>query len=185
MFFFALHATLFFSVLSGLGSFIGSYILIYAFKPKDQLSFDLGGPVTEQELNRTLQAGNEKVKQLEFYANAVKSEKVKQKLSQITAIVRDIFDDFRKDPKDIKYARQFLSYYLDTTIRIVKKYAELSSQNSRSPEIQATLLKAENMLDSIELAFEKQKTKLLRDDVMDLDVEIETLEKTFTAEDLK
>lgn len=41
------------------------------------------------------------------------------------------------------------------------------------------------MLDSIEKAFEKQHARLLRDDAMDLDIEIQTLERTFNAEDLK
>jgi 5-bromo-4-chloroindolyl phosphate hydrolysis protein len=64
-------------------------------------------------------------------------------------------------------------------------YVDLSSQKIRTPEIAATLLKAENMLNSIALAYEKLLTKLLEDDIMNLDVEIETLEKTFRAEDLK
>jgi 5-bromo-4-chloroindolyl phosphate hydrolysis protein len=62
---------------------------------------------------------------------------------------------------------------------------DLSAQKIRTPEIVATLLKAENMLNSIALAYEKLLTKLLEDDIMNLDVEIETLEKTFRAEDLK
>src|SRR5664279_4853561 len=185
LFFFFLHNTIMVSLLSGLAGFSGSYTLLYAFRPKDELRIDLGNPVTEEELNRTLKQGDAQIKQLQYYETQVSDPDVKEKLDKITGSVRDIFVIFKKDPKDIKHARQFLSYYLDTTIKIVQKYTALSAQNVNSQQIKSTLLKAENMLDSIAVAFEKQKEKLLSDDVMDLDVEIQTLEKTFNAEDLK
>jgi 5-bromo-4-chloroindolyl phosphate hydrolysis protein len=185
LFFLVLHIGLLISAITGVAGYIGTYLVIYAFKPKSEISFSIANGVTAEELNRILKDGDEKVRQLQFYAAQVRNLSVKQKLGQITNIVKDIFNNFKKDPKDIKYAKQFLAYYLDTTIKIVKKYTELSSQNVHTPEIQGTLIKAENMLGSIEKAFEIQKARLLRDDVMDLDVEIETLEKTFIAEDLK
>lgn len=185
LFFFFLHGTIVISIVSGIVGFAGSYTLLYAFKPKDELTIGLGNPVTIEELNRTLKQGDDQVKQLQYFGTQVNDPDVKAKLTTITGTVQDIFVIFKKDPKDIKYARQFLSYYLETTIKIVRKYAELSSQHVNSQQMKNTLLKAENMLDSIAIAFEKQKEKLLSNDVMDLDVEIQTLEKTFNAEDLK
>lgn len=185
LFFFFLHNSVLVSLVSGLIGFGGTYTVLYAFKPKDDLYIDLGNPVTAEELSRTLKQGDDQIKQLKYYESQVADRDVKEKLDRITGTVRDIFSIFKKDPKDIKQARQFLSYYLDTTIKIVKKYSELSAQRVNSPQMKLTLGKAENMLDSIAIAFDKQKEKLLSDDVMDLDVEIQTLEKTFNAEDLK
>lgn len=185
LFFFFLQVGILFSAITGLGGFVGTYLLIYAFKPKGELSFDAGNSITPEEINQILKDGDEKVKLLQSYTAQIGDAKVKEKLGQITLVVKDIFLTIKKNPKNIRYAKQFISYYLDTTTNIVKKYAELSSQNVRTPEIQATLLKAENMLGSIESAFEDQKARLLRDDVMELDVEIGTLEKTLIAEGLK
>jgi 5-bromo-4-chloroindolyl phosphate hydrolysis protein len=185
LFFFFLQVNFVFSAVIGLAGFVGTYLLAYAFKPKNELSFDVRSSITEEEINRTLKDGDEKIKQLQAYTALVGNTTVKEKLGQITMMVKDIFANIKKDPKNIRYAKQFLSYYLDTTINIVKKYAELSAQNIRTPEIQGTLLKAENMLGSIENAFQEQKARLLRDDVMELDVEIGTLEKTLIAEGLK
>jgi 5-bromo-4-chloroindolyl phosphate hydrolysis protein len=185
VFFFFFHLVFVTSLVLGIIGFAGAYIFLYAFKPKDQLTFNLDNKITPAQLEITLSEGNQKVKILEQYAKQITNSHVKAKLYQIIEIIKKIFENFKKDPKDIRYARQFLSYYMDTSIKIVRKYIDLSSQNLSSPDIQRILLKAENMLDSIEKAFEKQQAKLLRDDVMDLDVEIETLEKTFSAEDLK
>jgi 5-bromo-4-chloroindolyl phosphate hydrolysis protein len=185
LFFFFLQISLLLSVATGLAGFLGTYLLMYAFKPKDQLGFDAGSTITAEELNRILKEGDDKIKLLQSYATQIGNTVVKQKLGLIVIDVKDIFGNIKKDPKNVKYAKQFLSYYLDTTTNIVKKYTELSSQNIRTPEIQGTLLKAENMLGSIEDAFKEQKARLLRDDVTELDVEIGTLEKTLVAEGLK
>jgi 5-bromo-4-chloroindolyl phosphate hydrolysis protein len=184
LFFLFLQSTLLVSAIIGIAGFTGTYLLIYAFKPKTELSFGLGSGVTPEDLDRILKEGDKKVQLLQSYSSQVSDATVKQKLAQIINVIKDILNNFKRDPKGVKYAKQFLSYYLDTTIYIVKKYAELSAQNLHTPEIQSTLLKAENMLNSIEKAFEMQKAKLLSDDVMQLDVEIETLEKTFNAEGL-
>jgi 5-bromo-4-chloroindolyl phosphate hydrolysis protein len=173
------------SLLLGLAGFGGTFIFTYAFKPRPRIEFNIGEGVTPQLLESTLKDGDQKVRALTDCSATIANPAVKAKIANIVDVVKRIFADFEKDPKDIKQARQFLSYYLDTTIKIVRKYSDLSTQSVRSPEIAATLAKAELMLDSIEKAFEKQLARLLRDDVMDLDTDIETLEKTFNAEDLK
>jgi 5-bromo-4-chloroindolyl phosphate hydrolysis protein len=173
------------ALLLGLAGFGGAYIFIYAFRPKPRIEFNLGEGITPQLLETTMREGGAKIGVLVDCAKQIPDPAVKAKIARIIQIIKNIFSNFERDPKDIKQAKQFLSYYLDTSITIVKKYRDLSAQNVRSPEIAATLAKAELMLDSIEKAFEKQHARLLRDDAMDLDTEIMTLEKTFNAEDLK
>ena len=185
VFFLAVQFALSVSLLLGAVGFVGAYILIYAFKPKNSIEFSYGDGITPELIASTQKEGDEKIRILQDYAKRIKDPKISDKINRIVAVIQRIFENFKKDPKEIRSANQFLSYYLDTAIKIVRKYNDLSAQNLKTPEITRTLLKAENMLDSIEKAFEIQQTRLLRDDVMDLDVEIETLEKTFNAEDLK
>ncbi len=184
VFFFLIQFPLLPSLLLGLGAFGGTYLFIYAFRPKPRIQFDIGQGITPELLETTMKEGGEKVKTLLDCANDIKDPAVKAKIARIVDVIKRIFENFQKDPKDIRQARQFLSYYLDTTIKIVKRYRDLSTQNVRSPDIAATLAKAELMLDSIQKAFEKQQARLLRDDAMELDTDIQTLEKTFNAEDL-
>lgn len=182
--FFFLQFPLVPSLLLGLAGFGGAYLCIYAFRPKPRISFELGEGITPQLLETTMKEGGEKVRALVDCSNDIKDPAIRAKIARIIDVIKRIFADFERDPKDIKQAKQFLSYYLDTSIKIVRKYRDLSTQNVRSPDIAATLAKAELMLDSIEKAFEKQLARLLRDDIMDLDTEIKTLERTFNAEDL-
>ncbi len=173
------------SLCLGLAGYGGVYLFVYAFRPRPRISFDLDQGITPELYQSTMKEGNEKIRALTDCAATIGNPDVRAKIARIIDVIRRIFANFEKDPKDIKQAKQFLSYYLDTSIKIVSKYRDLSVQNIRSPDIAATLAKAELMLDSIEKAFEKQQARLLRDDVLDLDTDIKTLEQTFNAEDLK
>ena len=166
-------------------AFFGFYVILFALRPKDQFTIHPGNGITTEMVQNVLKESEEKIRELEKLAKQIRNENVRAKIYHIITIVKKIYENIRKDPEKMKIARQFLSYYFDTSISIVNKYSQLSIQDVHSPEISMALLKAENMLNSIDVAFDKQLAKLLSNDVMDLDVEIETLEKTFKAEDLK
>ena len=183
--FFILQFSLLLTLLISIGSYIGIYLILFALRPKDVLDIKLGNGITREMLETVLRESEEKIKELEMLAKQMKDEKIKAKIYHIIETVKKIYQNIRRDPEKMKIAKQFLSYYFDTSISIVNKYSQLSMQEVQSPEISKALLKAENMLNSIDIAFDKQLAKLLSNDVMDLDVEIETLEKTFNAEDLK
>jgi 5-bromo-4-chloroindolyl phosphate hydrolysis protein len=171
------------SMVLGLACYIGVYLILTSMKPKVELDLSYEG-VTPELLQSTLKDGNDKLALLRVYASQIKNPGVVGQLTHIIEIINRIFENFKKDPKDIKASKQFLTYYFDSTIKIVKMYVELSTQSARTPEIEKTLLRTEDMLNSIGVAFEKLLTKLLASDIMNLDVEIETLDKTFKAENL-
>jgi len=183
--FFLLHFSLIITLILTLASFFGLYIILFALRPQDRFAMNLGNGITAEMLQTVMSESEDKIRELEKLAKQIRDANIRAKIDHILGTVRKIYSNIRKDPEKIKVARQFLSCYFDTSISIVNKYSQLSMQEVQSPEISRALLKAENMLGSIDVAFDKQLAKLLSNDVMDLDVEIETLEKTFRAEDLK
>lgn len=106
------------------------------------------------------------------------------KIDSIAATVSDILAEIRRDPDDLKRARQFLAYYLDSTIAILEKYEKLSANDAGDPKIRASIERVETTLDTIGKAFEKQHANLLSNDVMDLDAELSLLENTINMEGL-
>src|ERR1043166_564616 len=111
------HMSIYLSGLLGVGAFAGSYIFINAFKPKRSLTFKMPDDVSPELLASTLKDGEAKIKTLEQYASRISNVSVRKKVMDIATVIRNIYDNFRKDPKDIKYAKQFLSYYFDTSIK--------------------------------------------------------------------
>lgn len=106
------------------------------------------------------------------------------KIGALCETVAKILAEIRRDPDDLRRARQFLSYYLDSTIAILEKYETLAATPVRDDKIAASVARADAMLDTIGKAFEKQLANLLSNDVMDLDAELALLENTINMEGL-
>lgn len=166
--------------LIGLLSFVGLQLII---GNKKEFVFVADG-VTKEEVDRIILGGQDKVNSIRAELNYIKDNKVHKIVESICNTADKIFLNFRDDPKDIKASRKFLSYYLDTTALIISKYSYLLQKDISSDKIDTTIKKSEDILVVIDNTFKKQFQKLLEDDLMDLDVEIELLEKTIKMEGL-
>jgi len=182
VFLFALALGLWLSLAAGVAGFIAVHLIFR--KKAGEVTVHLGGGVSDRLLKETLEEGAARMRELEKYARMIENRGIREKVGAIREVVAKIYENFKQDPKDIKTARQFLSYHLDATIKIIRRYAELASRNSGSAEITTTLKKVESLLDTIKKAFEKQLDILLRDDVLDLDTEIKLMENTIKMEGL-
>lgn len=131
-----------------------------------------------------LAEGREKQRKIVALAAGIRNPAVVEKVRGVNVMVGKVLDTIENDPGKISQARQFLDYYLDTVIKIVSIYSELESKGITHGEIQEALAKAEASLDTIRSAFENQLAKLLAGDVMDLDAELDLLQKTITMEGL-
>ena len=140
--------------------------------------------VSREMISAALREGGEKISELKSLSQRIASSSIRAKFDGIVTAAESILDDLKKNPKDIRAARQFLNYYLDATIKIVSRYAELSEKGLGSADIQASLRKVESMLDTMRTAFEKQHARLLEDDVLDLDAEMSLLKQTIQMEGL-
>ena len=93
-----------------------------------------------------------------------------------------IIAELANHPRKLDAARGFLTYYLDAAQRIVEGYVHLSGTSSSSPEIRRTLERAEQSLRVVQQAFDRQLANVLADRALDLDSEIELLERTVRTE---
>lgn len=138
--------------------------------------------ITRGELNRIVRNGKMQVKRIEDTGLKIMKHDVRVNILEICTTANDIFDDFVKDPKDVKEARRFILYYLDTTERIVSKYYQLSNAAYLSDEARKTLKNVEQTLDMIKETFRRQLKKLTENDVMDLEAEVKVLQNTIKQE---
>jgi 5-bromo-4-chloroindolyl phosphate hydrolysis protein len=158
---------------------------LFSRKIKKGSRIELTG-IDKKKLADTLEEGRLRLREMRSYTSKIRDYRVRKKANGVYQAASDIFENFKDDPRDIKKARQFLNYYFDSAITILKKYIELKDKKIKidSPELEETLSKVESTLDTVKTAFEKQLAKLQENDVMDLDIEIEVLKKTLQAEGL-
>ncbi len=101
----------------------------------------------------------------------------KSKANAIIEQLHKLLDNFRKDPRDLPPSRHFMMYTLDNLVRILTKYVDLQNETHKNPEIQTILEKVPPTLDAIYSALEKHYIKMLENDIIDLDVDLEVMQK--------
>lgn len=140
--------------------------------------------IDQEEFDSALREGSRKLAVLNAAVGKIGDQKVRATGQAICDLVARILSDIRQDPKDLRPARKFLNYYLDSTVKVVEQYVHLSSRGTRSADVRQTLERVEQSLETIRSAYQKQLDQLLQNDVMDLDAELKVLEKAIEMEGL-
>ncbi len=163
-------------LVAGLAYAVGFFFLFRVKKPEVVAD--------ESELRTALQDGGRKLTAIQELEKKVRKPSMVSQIKDIEGIIAKILAKIEKDPGRLRQAHQFLNYYLESTINILNKYVELGAQNVEDEDIKKSLAKVESMLQTIRDAFDKQLARLLSDDAMDFDAELETLEQTIKMEGL-
>ncbi|BAU26372.1 5-bromo-4-chloroindolyl phosphate hydrolysis protein [Aneurinibacillus soli] len=129
-------------------------------------------------IKQNLRDARRKLKQIRYFQFRLRSFVMWQKISHLYKLARQIIQIVEQQPHKFHQARSFFSAYLDSTLHVLDKYTFLMSQPIRNAEMKETLHKTEQMLGDITAALEQELMQVLSDDVMNLDIELETLRKS-------
>ena len=140
--------------------------------------------VEKDELKEALAEGKQKLQDIRDLGRSIHDAPVRNEVAELSGVIEKILATISEDSKKLRPARQFLGSYLDSTIKIIRTYAELESKGVRDADIQASMAKAQGMLGTIRDAFDKQLAKLLSGDVLDLDAELSLMQQTIDMEGL-
>ena len=132
----------------------------------------------------TLLEARRQVDHLLESADSIEKIEVQDEVIGLTRTADQILNELAARPRKLDAARGFLSYYLDAAQRIVDGYVYLTQRSTASPEVEKTLARAEASLHVVQQAFDRELGAVLEDRVLDLDVEIQLLEKTVRTENM-
>ena len=116
--------------------------------------------------------------------DAIADPVMSEKIDRIGAITGKIFAYQQKNPGKDTQLRSFLSYYLPTTLRILKAYAQMEAQGIEGENIHAAKERIEGMMDKVVEGFEKQLDRLFENDAMDITTDVEVLERMLEKDGL-
>ncbi|NLI54883.1 MAG: hypothetical protein GX417_11295 [Clostridiales bacterium] len=166
------------SVLAGLASYLLFAFLIFR---KRTVRIVAEG-VTQEDVEEALAEGDEKVKSLETSLSGIQDEAVARPVRQIVTVARAIYSDIRKEPKNIKQARKFITYYMDTAGYIVSRYVAINQDKNYVENGDELVKKIAATLENLSAAFVKMKSRLMENDLFELETEIKLLEQTIKSE---
>ena len=90
----------------------------------------------------------------------------------------------KEHPEKLKQIRQFLNYYLPTTIKLMEQYVTLQNQSVKTENITDGMQKIEDLLDKVIVAFQRQLDALFESDVVDITADIRVMEQMMASEGL-
>ncbi|HEO65488.1 MAG TPA: hypothetical protein ENI73_06400 [Spirochaetes bacterium] len=170
-FYFVFKLSIIIAIVVGGAAYVAGYF-IFASSQKSALEQD----------KEKLDEGRKKLDEIAHYNKQIKKQSVNRKIKDICRLGDEIFLELERDPKNIRLSIDFLTYYLDTAVKLSKKYLDLSL-HANTGDVNEVLEKVENAFDTVKEGFKKQINKLLQDDIFDLDSEIAILEETIKLED--
>lgn len=134
--------------------------------------------ITPQMVSEAVAEANEKIAGIERAAADVRDRPLRERLSQVVVEARKVVGRIEEDPSDLRRARKFLKIYLDGGLEATRKYVRNQNDHAES-EI---YMKFRALLDDMIATFSAQHEKLLRNDHIDLDVEIDVLAERLKQE---
>ena len=135
--------------------------------------------ITPDMVIEALDEARGKIEGIENAAQEIKDRPLHDRLARVTRRARDILGRIEQDPSDLRRARKFLKVYLDGAHDATVKYAQRQDDLAGDSTM---YVKFRSLLDDMERQFDRQYDKLLTNDRIDLDVEIDVLAERLKRE---
>lgn len=149
-------------------------------KPEPEQPKSTGNP----ELDAVVNQGRRSVERIRQLNDEIPDYKVSAQLKQIEILTASIIDQMEKKEDKLKQTRQFMNYYLPTTIKLLEQYVQMQDVGLRGENISAGMKQIEELLDKVIVAFQKQLDSLFERDVVDITADIQVMERMMAAQGL-
>lgn len=161
--------------------YIGSSLL---FAPNNKLVLlGIKDSNKQKEYMDLLDNGYENYEKISKLRNQLTKPEIKAKCTLIVNQIAKILKYIEKHPNKIGQNKKFFTYYLEAILKIINSYNDISTQNVHTKEIEKVMDKTEKSLTLIEKSLEEQFSKMLQNDALDLDTEIDLLNNSINMKD--
>lgn len=150
-------------------------------EPKKKGEPSTGNP----ELDKALKDGELALSEMRRLDGSIADPGVSADIVRLSQVTEKIFQAVREDPGKLPKIRQFMDYYLPTTLKLLNTYDRMSGAGVSGENIGGTMTKVEGTLKTVVKAFEKQLDSLYGEAALDISAEIKVMETLLAREGLK
>lgn len=136
------------------------------------------------ELDKMLKDGRLAIAEMKRLDDNIADPGVSTAIVRLGQVSEKIFQAVKDDPAKLPQIRQFMNYYLPTTLKLLNAYDRMSGAGVSGENIDGTKTKVEDMLKTIVKAFEKQLDALYGSDALDISADIQVMETLLAREGL-
>ena len=133
-------------------------------------------PVPEPEADDGEDRYKAILRQIRELNDAIPDEVVSEKIDEMESLTSKIFQAVQEKPEKLPQIKSFMSYYLPTTLKLLRSYADFESSGADGENVRSAKAEIESILDTLVDGFKKQLDKLYASDVIDISSDIDVLE---------
>jgi len=136
------------------------------------------------EIDPIIEEGDRALREMARLYTSIKEPDVRAKINELMRITDKITQDAIADPSDIPQIKKFMNYYLPTTIKLLNSYDRMSAQGIEGENLDKSMKSINEMLDAAIVAFKKRLDALFENQALDIETDIEVMNKMLAREGL-
>ena len=136
------------------------------------------------ELDKAIKDGKLALSEMKRLDDNIADPGVSADIVRLGQVSEKIFQAVKDNPEKLPQIRQFMNYYLPTTLKLLNTYDRMSGAGVSGENIDGTKTKVGDMLKTIVRAFEKQLDALFGADALDVSADIQVMETLLAREGL-
>ena len=133
---------------------------------------------------KIIKEGKEYIRTIHDFNDEIPGVEMSEKLYRLESTVDRIIEQVRQNPDSASELSKLISYYLPTTVKLLKAYTELDKQTVSGENIVKTKKEIEDALDTINDAFEKLLDSLFENMAWDVSSDISVMQTMFAQDGL-
>lgn len=138
----------------------------------------------QRQVQETVAEGRRYLEEIYQANEALPGEVISAKLDRLYDVTDRILYSVEQQPDKLGEIKQFMKYYLPTTLKLVKAYQEFENNSIQGSNILAAKEEIELSLDTINDGFEKLLDNLFEQDALDISTDIYVLQNMLAREGL-
>lgn len=135
-----------------------------------------------KDLDQMLAEERRAIEEMKALDERIADEKISADIVRLQQVTERISKEVKSDPKKLPQIRKFMSYYLPTTLKLLRAYDSACAQGVSGENIDATKKGVAGIMDRIVAAFEKQLDSLFGDQALDISTDVTVLENMMVRE---
>ncbi len=129
-------------------------------------------------------AGEEYLKEIQRCNDEIPGEEISSKIDRMKHSVEMILSRARKQPSLTEDLRRLMNYYLPTTVKLLRAYADLDRQEKTSENIDKSKKEIEETIDTLNDAFDRLFDDMFEDTSLDISTDAEVMKTLLKQEGL-
>lgn len=136
------------------------------------------------ELDKMVSEGKGALEEMRRLNDSIQDAAISAQIERLSQVSDKIFQQVQKNPTQLPQIRKFMSYYLPTTLKLLRAYDDMSRQGVQGENITGTMERVRGMMGTIVTAFERQLDSLFGDQALDISTDITVLDNMMAREGL-